>query len=178
VLDAIYNSKWRQIFIIQHLRLDFDLVMWFANHMLIGLFIGLSLVDNNIGNQANFPRRWYYQNTIEYEIARTMLLISKNYQRPNPRPSAMWQPYFTLLLLYFSGLTGSLIPARLNVENWVTLKPVLLCVRNIALFYYPSCKDSIKPVGSDCRNEEYLLYLYYRLCKVENWSLFVIACSI
>jgi hypothetical protein len=65
-LDAIYNNKWRPIFNIYHLRLDFDLhvVMYFAGHMLIGLLIGLSLVDNYMENPSCVPRRWYYQSRL------------------------------------------------------------------------------------------------------------------
>jgi hypothetical protein len=46
------------------------------------------------------------------------------------------------MLLYFSGSSGSLMPALLSVENWVPLKPVL---GGVALIHYPSCTDSIKP---------------------------------
>jgi hypothetical protein len=54
-------------------------------------------------------------------------------------------PYFTYVLLYFSGPSGSLMPALWSVENWVPLKPVLGGVRDVARIHYPSCTDSIKP---------------------------------
>jgi hypothetical protein len=54
-------------------------------------------------------------------------------------------PYFTSVLLYFSGPSGSLMPALFSVENWVTLKPVIGGVRDVALIHFPSCTDSIKP---------------------------------
>jgi hypothetical protein len=64
--------------------------------------------------------------------------------------SAVWQPskvapYFTSLLLYFSGPLGSLSPVLLSVKNRVPLKPVLGHVRDVALFHYPPRTDSIKP---------------------------------
>jgi hypothetical protein len=43
----------------------------------------------------------------------------------------------------FSGLSGSLMPAQLSVENWIQLKPVLGGLRDIALIYYPSCTNII-----------------------------------
>jgi hypothetical protein len=49
------------------------------------------------------------------------------------------------VLLYFSGPTGSLVPALLSVENWVPLKLVPGVVRDVALIHYPLCTDSIKP---------------------------------
>jgi hypothetical protein len=50
------------------------------------------------------------------------------------------------VLLYFSGPpSGSLMPALLSVENWIPLKPVLVGVRDVARFHYPSCTDSIRP---------------------------------
>jgi hypothetical protein len=49
------------------------------------------------------------------------------------------------VLLYFSGLSGSLSPTHLNVENYVPLKPVLGGERDVATFHYPSFTDSIKP---------------------------------
>jgi hypothetical protein len=48
-------------------------------------------------------------------------------------------------VVYFSGSSGSLMPAQLSVENWVPLKPVLGVVRDVAFIHYPSCTDSIKP---------------------------------
>jgi hypothetical protein len=53
-------------------------------------------------------------------------------------------PYFTLVFLYFSGPSGSLMPALISVENWVPFKPVLGGVRDVARIHYPSCTDSIK----------------------------------
>jgi hypothetical protein len=38
-----------------------------------------------------------------------------------------------------------LMPALLSVENWVSLKPVLWGMRDVARIHYPSCTDSIKP---------------------------------
>jgi hypothetical protein len=52
--------------------------------------------------------------------------------------------YFTSVLLYLSGLLGSLMPALLSVEKWVPLKPVLGSVRDVARIHYPSGTDSIK----------------------------------
>jgi hypothetical protein len=49
------------------------------------------------------------------------------------------------VLLYFSGPSRSLKQALLSVENWVSLKPVLRGVRDVARIHYPSCTDSIKP---------------------------------
>jgi hypothetical protein len=54
-------------------------------------------------------------------------------------------PRTSLQLLYFSGPSGSLMPALLSVENWVPLKPVLGGVRDVARIHYRSCTDSIKP---------------------------------
>jgi hypothetical protein len=56
--------------------------------------------------------------------------------------SVEWQlykvaPYFTSVLIYFSGPLESLMTAQLSVENRVTLKPVLENVRDVALIYYP-----------------------------------------
>jgi hypothetical protein len=53
--------------------------------------------------------------------------------------------HFSVQLLYFSGPSGSLMSARLSVENWVPLQPVLGDVRDVASIHYPSCTDSIKP---------------------------------
>jgi hypothetical protein len=49
------------------------------------------------------------------------------------------------VLLYFSGPSGSLMPAMLSVENRVPLQPMLGGVRDVARFNYPSYTDSIKP---------------------------------
>jgi hypothetical protein len=49
------------------------------------------------------------------------------------------------LLIYVSGPSGSFMPALLSVENWVSLKPVLWGLRDVAHFHYPSCPDSVKP---------------------------------
>jgi hypothetical protein len=54
-------------------------------------------------------------------------------------------PYFTTVLLYFSGPLGSLMPALLSVENCVPLKPLLRGVSDVSHIHYPSCTDSIKP---------------------------------
>jgi hypothetical protein len=43
----------------------------------------------------------------------------------------------------FPGHSVSLSSALLNVENWVPLKPVLGSLRDVALFYYLSCINSI-----------------------------------
>jgi hypothetical protein len=56
--------------------------------------------------------------------------------------SVVWQlykvaPYFTSVLIYFSGPSESLMPALLSVENRVPLKPVLENVRVVALIQYP-----------------------------------------
>jgi hypothetical protein len=53
-------------------------------------------------------------------------------------------PYFTSVLFYCSGPSGTLMPALLNVEYLVPLKPVLGRVMDVALIHYPSCTDSIK----------------------------------
>jgi hypothetical protein len=53
-------------------------------------------------------------------------------------------PYFTSVLLYFAGPSGSLTQALLSIECWVMLKPVLGGIRDVAHVYYPSCTDSTK----------------------------------
>jgi hypothetical protein len=50
--------------------------------------------------------------------------------------------YFTLVSLCFS---DPLRPALVRVENWEPLKPVVWCVRDVALIHYHSCTDSVKP---------------------------------
>jgi hypothetical protein len=49
-------------------------------------------------------------------------------------------PYFTSVLLYFSCLSGSLIPALLITDQADTRG-----VRDVAPFNYHSCTDTIKP---------------------------------
>jgi hypothetical protein len=44
----------------------------------------------------------------------------------------------------FSGLSGSLNPALLSVENWVPHKTVLGGERDVAFIHYPSCITTIK----------------------------------
>jgi hypothetical protein len=53
--------------------------------------------------------------------------------------------FYLFELLYFSGPSGSLMPALLSVQNRVPLKPMIGGVRDVALIHYPSCTDSIKP---------------------------------
>jgi hypothetical protein len=43
-------------------------------------------------------------------------------------------PYFTSVLLYFTGSSGSLSPELLSAENCVPLNPVLAGVRDFAPF--------------------------------------------
>jgi hypothetical protein len=64
-----------------------------------------------------------------------------------------WSPPVHRLRLWWTnvhsniirGIILSLMPALLSVENWVPLKPVLGGVSDVALIYYPSCTDLIKP---------------------------------
>jgi hypothetical protein len=65
------------------------------------------------------------------------------------------------MLLYFSGPSGLLTPAPLSVENKVPLKPVLGGLRDVALFHYPSCKNSIKPSLQFLCN--FANFLFYRM---------------
>jgi hypothetical protein len=46
-------------------------------------------------------------------------------------------PYFTPVLLYFFRSIGIILPSTF-------IKSVLRVVKDVALFHYPSCTDSIK----------------------------------
>jgi hypothetical protein len=52
--------------------------------------------------------------------------------------------YYTSVLLYLSGRSGSMSLALLSSENLGPLKPVLGGVRDVALIHFSSCTDSIK----------------------------------
>jgi hypothetical protein len=62
---------------------------------------------------------------------------------------SIWCCHYSVLL-YVSGPSGSFCPALLSPENWVSLKPVLGGVRDVALLHYPSCTDSINPIQCCC----------------------------
>jgi hypothetical protein len=55
-------------------------------------------------------------------------------------------PVLRFSIFIFFGSSGSLNPTLLGDENWVPLKPVLGGMRDVALFHYTSCTDSIKRV--------------------------------
>jgi hypothetical protein len=102
-------------------------------------------------------------------------------------------PVLHFSVVIFSCPSGSLMPALLSVENWVPLKPVLGGVMDVALIYYPSCTDSIKPSqqfscnfvvinafeGSLCfQNFLYFLYMIVfkaiincRQCKIDKYRI-------
>jgi hypothetical protein len=93
--------------------------------------------------------KYSYRKTMRTKVNKAMTIFTVRILLHDPMKRNMYSTHkrwvFTSVLLYFSGPSGSLMPALLSVENWVPLKPVLGGVRDVTRIHYPSCTDSIQP---------------------------------
>jgi hypothetical protein len=80
------------------------------------------------------------------EATPRFVVLYHNLKRKNNKKNK----YFQLSPIQYLDLhtflsSGSLSQTLLSVENRIPLKPVVEALRDVALFHYPTCTDSIKP---------------------------------